>query len=83
MPTATAPSETLSTGTPVVVTTPLRGVPEGTKGKVIHVQGLTWTRYWVLFENGKRVGTIDRSKLATAEEWERRSSGGAVVAVAR
>jgi hypothetical protein len=74
MPTATA-SDTLRTGTPVVARTALKGVPEGTAGKVIHVQGLTWTRYWVLFDNGRRVGTIDRSKLATPEEWGHAATG--------
>ena len=57
---------------PVFARVSLRGVPEGTAGKVIHVQGLTWTRYWVWFANGERVGTIDRSKLSTAPEWDRR-----------
>ncbi len=50
----------------------MRGVPEGTSGKVIHVQGLSWIRYWVWFDNGERVGTLGRTKLATAGEWERR-----------
>ena len=72
----------------------MRGVPEGTSGKVIHVQGLSWIRYWVWFDNGQRVGTLGRAKLATAAEWARRfdapaqtlgaevtlSSGEAVVA---
>ncbi len=50
----------------------MRGVPEGTGGKVIHVQGLSWIRYWVWFDNGLRVGTLGRNKLATTAEWERR-----------
>ena len=50
----------------------MRGVPEGTAGKVIHVQGLSWIRYWVWFDNGERVGTLGRNKLATADEWRRR-----------
>ncbi len=53
-------------------TVSMRGVPEGTAGKVIHVQGLSWIRYWVWFENGERVGTLGRTKLATADEWSRR-----------
>ena len=39
-------------GEKVVATVPLPGVPEGTKGKVKLVNGLSWTRYWVFFENG-------------------------------
>jgi hypothetical protein len=76
MPAAPSASAVLAPGSAVLASTSLRGVPAGTAGKVIHVQGLAWTRYWVLFENGLRVGTIDRSKLATPQEWERRSTGG-------
>ncbi len=62
----------LAVGTPVVSTVPMRGVPEGTAGKVIHVQGLSWIRYWVWFDNGQRVGTLGRTRLATVDEWARR-----------
>lgn len=75
--TATA-SKQLSVGDRVVARTALRGVPEGTTGSVIHVQGLSWIRYWVWFDNGLRVGTIDRAKLATPDEWERRHEVAAV-----
>ncbi len=57
-------------------------VPVGTLGKVIMVSGLTWIRYWVWFDNGERVGTIDRSKLMTTEEFERHLAGGDEVVVA-
>jgi hypothetical protein len=57
----------------VVATEDLRGVPMGTTGKVIQVQGLTWIRYWVWFDNGIRMGTLDRSKLATLDEWLHRA----------
>ena len=69
--TATATDE-LTVGTPVVATVDMRGVPQGSAGKVIHVQGLSWIRYWVRFDNGQRVGTLGRTKLATPAEWERR-----------
>jgi hypothetical protein len=59
-----------------------RGVPVGTPGKVIHVQGLTWIRYWVLFDNGLRVGTLDRAKLATPDEWARRMDSPVAGAIA-
>lgn len=81
---ATATSKTLAPKTRVVATVDLKGVPRGTVGKVIHVQGLSWIRYWVHFDNGLRVGTLHRDKLATLDEWENRSSSGstAVAAVA-
>ena len=57
-------------GEKVVATVPLPGVPEGTKGKVKLVNGLSWTRYWVFFENGVDLGSIDNSVLVRAKDWE-------------
>ena len=68
--TATASAD-LRKGAKVVARTALRDVPEGTAGKVTMVTGLTWIRYWVRFENGVSLGTIDRKRLATPEEWQR------------
>ena len=80
---ATATLNTLAPKTLVVSTIDMKGVPRGTTGKVIFVQGLSWIRYWVLFDNGIRVGTLDRSKLATLAEWENKADASAeVVAVA-
>jgi hypothetical protein len=75
MATATATVDILQPGTAVVSKASMRGVPSGTEGKVIHVQGLAWTRYWVLFDNGVRMGTLDRSRIATPEEWQKILSG--------
>jgi hypothetical protein len=60
----------------VVATVDLKRVPRGTTGKVIMVSGLTWIRYWVLFDNGERIGTLHRDKLATLAEWENKASNG-------
>jgi hypothetical protein len=76
--TAIAP---LLVGSRVVSKVAHRGVPEGTEGKVIVIQGLSWIRYWVWFDNGVRLGTIDRKKLATIEEWERRNDVAVVKSV--
>lgn len=54
---------TLSKGDKVVATRALRGVPEGTRGKVQVVNGLTWMRYWVQFDNGVWLGSIDGPDL--------------------
>lgn len=59
----------------VVARNDLRGVPQGTPGKVVLVNGFAWVRYWVHFDNGVYLGTIDRSDLATAEEWARHQAG--------
>jgi hypothetical protein len=80
MPAKTAAS-VLRSGDKVLASVALKGVPAGTPGKVIHVQGLTWTRYWVWFENGQRVGTLDRAKIATPAEWDRKLNGGDEVVV--
>ena len=65
--TATA-SNQLRKGDKVVATADLRAVPEGTAGKVIVVNGFTWIRYWVRFENGEVLGSISRDKLATKQD---------------
>jgi hypothetical protein len=70
----------------VVATVDMPGIPEGTTGKVILPEGLTWIRYWVRFDNGVVRGTIDRHKLARPKEWaelvRRRESGEDVAATA-
>ena len=49
----------------------LRGVPEGTMGRVILSSGLDWVRYWVAFDNGVEVGSLHRNKLVREAEWMR------------
>lgn len=69
--TAIDPNE-LGKGDKVVAAMALRGVPEGTEGKVEVVIGLSWIRYWVRFANGVTMGSIHRRKLATPKEWRER-----------
>ncbi|HEX2383012.1 MAG TPA: hypothetical protein VHI95_10270 [Acidimicrobiales bacterium] len=68
----------------VVATTDLPGIPEGTTGKVIVVEGLTWIRYWVRFANGVVRGSLNRKVLARPSEWaelvRRREAGEDVTA---
>ncbi len=63
----------------VVATVDMPGIPEGTKGKVIHVDGFTWIRYWIRFDNGVVRGSLDRKCLARPGEYaallERRAAG--------
>lgn len=66
----------LRKGDKVVLTTDLRSVPEGTEGKVVLVVGLSWIRYWVAFDNGVAVGSVNRKHLATPAEWRRRLERG-------
>lgn len=48
----------------------LRGVPEGTKGRVMVANGFTWPRYWVAFDNGVEMGSLGREKLVPDAEWK-------------
>jgi len=90
MPKKEANDEVLRRKERVVASTDMPGIPEGTPGKVIIVEGLTWIRYWVRFENGVVRGSINRKQLARPGEWteilRRRELGeeepGAAAAVA-
>ena len=64
--------ETLRLHDRVVNNEALPGVPAGTRGKVILVEGFAWTRYRVLFEtdvpNGTDIGSLDRSALTLVDK---------------
>lgn len=62
--------ETLRRKEKVKAAVDLRGVPEGTTGRVILSNGLGWIRYWVAFDNGVEMGSLGRDKLVRADEWE-------------
>ena len=68
MVTKVGSSEALKVGANVVAVEPLVGVPEGSKGRVTVVNGLTWLRYGVQFDNGLWVGSIDASKVVPEKE---------------
>jgi len=72
---ASTATEELHRRDAVVASVDLRNVPAGTKGKVAIVNGLKWIRYWVRFDNGESIGSLDRSKLATPAEWDRVLNG--------
>lgn len=48
----------------------LPGVPAGTRGRVYLVNGFTWTRFRVLFDNGVDIGSIDGTALASPRDYE-------------
>lgn len=54
----------------VVVTRSLRGVPEGTGGKIKVANGLIWDRYWVQFDNGLWLGSVSAADLVRESDWE-------------
>lgn len=47
----------------VLATRDLPGVPKGTRGKIKLVNGIDWIRYWVFFDNGVKLGSVDGSHL--------------------
>ena len=55
--------EELRRGDRVVAASDLVGVPSGTAGRVDVVNGFRWKRYWVAFENGVQIGSLDRNVL--------------------
>jgi len=51
--------------------TPLPGVPEGTPGRVVLVNGWDlWIRYHVMFANGVNLGSINREHLVPAKQYD-------------
>lgn len=54
----------------VVAAVDLPGVPLGTPGKVQLVNGLSWIRYWVHFDNDIALGQIDGDQLAAVDDWK-------------
>ncbi|HEY3144173.1 MAG TPA: hypothetical protein VGJ86_23790 [Acidimicrobiales bacterium] len=48
----------------------LPGVPQGTSGQVLLVDGFTWTRYRVAFDNGYDLGSIDGQHLSRASQYD-------------
>ena len=60
----------LSTKSRVVAARDLVGVPEGTPGRIELVNGLTWTRYWVQFDNGVWLGSVDADAVVAEDDWE-------------
>jgi hypothetical protein len=60
----------LKKGDRVVATESLRGVPEGTAGKLRIVNGLgAWMRVWVQWDNGVWMGSIGPNKLTSQRDW--------------
>ncbi|CAN5235118.1 hypothetical protein BH18ACT4_BH18ACT4_00240 [soil metagenome] len=69
MATKDPPGEELRRRERVVTAVPMPKLPEGTPGTVTFVEGLTWVRYWVRFDNGVTRGSLPRRKLARPAEW--------------
>jgi hypothetical protein len=53
----------------VVANVDMLGIPAGTPGKVLLVNGMTWRRYRVLFANGEDRGSLDHRHLVRPKEF--------------
>jgi hypothetical protein len=62
-------SKPLGKGDRVVVVRDLVGIPEGTRGRIEVVSGLTWIRYWVQLDDGTWHGTIDEADVVGERDW--------------
>jgi hypothetical protein len=54
----------------VTLTRDIRNVPEGTNGVVKVANGLTWSRYWVQFDNGEWVGSVSGADLVREGDYD-------------
>jgi len=54
----------------VKATMDLPGVPEGTKGKIKVINGFSWLRYWVFFDNGIELGQLDDQEVVRPQHWD-------------
>jgi hypothetical protein len=71
MPSSPAPAtNALKPGNRVTLTRDIRGVPEKTSGVVKVANGLTWSRYWVQFDNGEWVGSVSAADLVREGEYD-------------
>ena len=71
----------LKIGDRVRTTVDVRGVPEGTEGRILLANGFNWQRYRVLFDNGAEVGDLDHRNIEpigrTAKRIARRAKAAA------
>ncbi|MEZ5144935.1 MAG: hypothetical protein R2726_20820 [Acidimicrobiales bacterium] len=61
----------------VVAAVDLPDVPAGTPGKVLMVNGLSWIRYHVLFDNGVKRSAVRDEWLATRDDWAAKEQAAA------
>lgn len=54
----------------VLATEDLPGVPAGTPGRIKLINGFSWLRFWVFFDNGVELGSIDETQLVRPQHWE-------------
>jgi hypothetical protein len=69
MPFRKASSE-IRRGTKVIAVTQLGKIPEGTVGTIKLIDGFGWIRYWVSWETGEWMGSVDAGDVVAANRYE-------------
>lgn len=54
----------------VAATVDLPGVPARTQGRIKVINGFDWRRYWVFFDNGVDLGSLDENDLVRPQHWD-------------
>ena len=73
MPWRRSPRKELRRGDKVVAVRPIGAIPEGTGGVIKVVDGFKWTRYWVAWDTGEWMGSVDAGSVVAANrlaEWK-------------
>jgi hypothetical protein len=60
----------LRRGDKVIAVQAIGAIPEGTRGIIKVIDGFAWTRYWVAWETGEWMGTVDAAAVVAADRYE-------------
>jgi hypothetical protein len=70
MPWRRSARKELRRGDKVIAVTPIGAIPEGTRGVIKVVDGFKWTRYWVAWETGEWMGSVDAGAVVAVDRYE-------------
>jgi len=59
--------DALRVGDRVVAVQPVGAIPVGTRGRIKLVDGFGWTRYWVAWETGEWIGSVDAHAVVAVD----------------
>jgi hypothetical protein len=57
-------------GDRVVAVEPIGEIPEGAEGRVKVIDGFGWVRYWVAWDSGEWMGSVDSASVVRADRLE-------------
>jgi len=62
--------DVLRVGDRVVAVEPVGAIPEGARGRIKLVDGFGWRRYWVAWETGEWMGSVDGDAVVAVDRVE-------------